>query len=126
MTFLQLLLRGGTMNCVRLLKPETVAQMMQNQIGELTVHEMKSAHPAYSRSFDQFPDESHKWGYSFDINTLPSPNGRAAGSVSWAGVLNCHFWIDPVRKVTGGLFTQILPSTTSGSSRSHDAGLNRA
>jgi methyl acetate hydrolase len=109
MTFLQMLLRGGTMNGARLLKPETVAQMMQNQIGELTVHEMKSAQPAYSRSFDQFPGASHKWGYSFDINTLPSPNGRAAGSVSWGGLLNCYFWIDPVRKVTGGLFTQILP-----------------
>ncbi|MFG1466522.1 hypothetical protein V5F77_27225 [Xanthobacter sp. DSM 24535] len=31
------------------------------------------------------------------------------GSVSWAGLLNCYFWIDPVKHVTGALFTQILP-----------------
>jgi hypothetical protein len=29
--------------------------------------------------------------------------------VSWAGLLNCYFWLDPVKKVTGALFTQILP-----------------
>jgi CubicO group peptidase (beta-lactamase class C family) len=108
-TFLQMLLRGGTMNGVRLLNPETVLQMMQNQIGDLNVHEMRSVQPAYSKSFDQFPQYPHKWGYSFDINTLPGPNGRAAGSVSWAGLLNCYFWIDPVKKVTGSLFTQMLP-----------------
>ena len=25
------------------------------------------------------------------------------------GLLNCYFWVDPVRRVTGALFTQILP-----------------
>jgi methyl acetate hydrolase len=107
--FLQMLLHGGTLHGVRILKPETVALMMQNQIGDLNVHEMQSAQPAYSNSFDQFPGEQHKWGYSFDINTQPGPNGRAAGSISWAGLLNCYFWLDPVKKVTGGLFTQVLP-----------------
>jgi hypothetical protein len=24
-------------------------------------------------------------------------------------LLNCYFWLDPVRKVTGAIFTQILP-----------------
>jgi CubicO group peptidase (beta-lactamase class C family) len=109
MTFLQLLLRGGAMNGVRLLKPETVSAMMQDQIGDLNVREMQSAQPGYSRSFDQSPEQQHKWGYSFDINTQTSPNGRAAGSISWAGLLNCYFWLDPVKKVTGGLFTRILP-----------------
>jgi methyl acetate hydrolase len=48
-------------------------------------------------------------GFSFDINTQPGPNGRSAGSVSWAGLLNSYFWLDPVKQVTGALFTQILP-----------------
>jgi hypothetical protein len=39
----------------------------------------------------------------------PGPNGRSAGSISWAGLLNCYFWLDPVKHVTGALFTQILP-----------------
>ncbi|MBZ9765344.1 beta-lactamase family protein [Mesorhizobium sp. CA6] len=109
MTFLQALLNGGTLNGARILRPETVSLMMQNQISELNVHEMRSAHPSYSRSFDQFPGQPHKWGLSFDINTQPGPNGRSAGSISWAGLLNCYFWLDPVKHVTGALFTQILP-----------------
>jgi hypothetical protein len=82
---------------------------MVNQIGDLGVHEMRSAQPAYSNSFDQFPGQPHQWGLSFDINMQPGPNGRAAGSISWAGLLNCCFWLDPVTKVTGAFFTQILP-----------------
>ncbi|MGR7993613.1 serine hydrolase domain-containing protein [Xanthobacter sp. ZOL 2024] len=109
MAFLQALLNGGALDGARILKPETVAMMMQNQIGDLNVHEMRSAQPAYSQSFDQFPGEAHKWGLSFDINTKPGTNGRSAGSISWAGLLNSYFWLDPVKKVTGALFTQILP-----------------
>jgi CubicO group peptidase (beta-lactamase class C family) len=109
MAFLQALLNGGALHGVRILRPETVAMMMQNQIGELNVREMRSAQPRYSRSFDQFPGQPHKWGLSFDINMQPGPNGRSAGSISWAGLLNCYFWLDPVKDVTGALFTQILP-----------------
>jgi len=109
MALLQALLNKGALNGRRILRPETVAMMMQNQIGDLTVHEMRSAQPSFSLSFDQFDGQPHKWGFSFDINTLPGPNGRSAGSVSWAGLLNCYFWLDPKREVTGALFTQLLP-----------------
>jgi hypothetical protein len=83
--------------------------MMQNQIGDLDVVEMKAAQPAYSNSFDQFPGQPHKWGYSFDVNEQPGPHGRSAGSISWAGLLNCYFWLDPKKMITGAMFTQILP-----------------
>jgi len=109
MKFVQALLNGGSLGGARILRPETVAMMMVNQIGELNVHEMRTAHPEYSNSFDQFPGQPHKWGLSFDINEFPGPNGRSAGSISWAGLLNCYFWLDPVKKVTGAMFTQILP-----------------
>jgi CubicO group peptidase (beta-lactamase class C family) len=108
-TFLQMLLHHGSLNGTRVLRPETVSAMMSNQIGDLGVREMQTAQPAYSNSFDQFPGTPHKWGYSFDINQQPGPHGRSAGSISWAGLLNCYFWLDPVKQVTGGLFTQILP-----------------
>ena len=109
MRFLQALLNGGSLAGVHILRPQTVAMMMVNQIGELNVHEMRTAHPEFSNSFDQFPAQPHKWGLSFDINEQPGPNGRSAGSISWAGLLNCYFWLDPVKKVTGTMFTQILP-----------------
>src|SRR5450830_286848 len=109
MAFLQMLVRGGSFNGARLLKPETVASMFRNHIGDLNVVEMKSALPAYSNSFDQFPGMAHKWGLSFDINMQAGPHGRSAGSGSWAGLLNSYFWIDPVKRVTGAMFTQVLP-----------------
>ena len=109
MRFLRALLNGGSLGGVHILRPQTVAMMMVNQIGELNVREMRTAHPEFSNSFDQFPAQPHKWGLSFDINEQPGPNGRSAGSISWAGLLNCYFWLDPVKKVTGAMFTQILP-----------------
>ncbi|MFM0127098.1 serine hydrolase domain-containing protein [Paraburkholderia sediminicola] len=109
MAFLQMLVNGGTYRGERVLRADTVATMFQNHIGDLQVTEMKTAQPAWSNSFDQFPGMPHKWGLSFDINTQPGPHGRSAGSISWAGLLNSYFWIDPVRKVAGTLFTQILP-----------------
>jgi len=75
----------------------------------MNVAEMVSPHPARSKNFDLFPGMPHKWGFSFDINTQPGPYGRSAGSAAWAGAMNTHYWIDPVTKVTGALFTQIWP-----------------
>jgi methyl acetate hydrolase len=109
MAFLQMLLNGGTFRGERILRADTVATMFRNHIGDLQVTEMETAQPSWSHSFNQFPGAPHKWGLSFDINTQPGPHGRSAGSVSWAGLLNSYFWVDPVKKVTGTLFTQILP-----------------
>ncbi|MFP3552196.1 serine hydrolase domain-containing protein [Paraburkholderia sp. SIMBA_049] len=109
MAFLQMLLNGGTYRGERVLRADTVAMMFRNHIGDLQVAEMRTAQPSWSNSFDQFPGTAHKWGLSFDINTQPGPHGRSAGSVSWAGLLNTYFWVDPVKRVAGSLFTQMLP-----------------
>ncbi|HVJ42389.1 MAG TPA: serine hydrolase domain-containing protein [Dongiaceae bacterium] len=109
MTFLRALLNGGSLNGNRILRAETVKTMMTNQIGDLDVRLMPTAQPVYSNSFDQFPAQRHKWGFSFDINEQQGPNGRSAGSVSWGGLLNTYFWVDPVKQVAGGFFTQSLP-----------------
>jgi len=109
MAFLQMLLHEGTFRGARILKPETVAMMRQNQIGDLNVNPLKSSAPAWSNDADLFPGMPQKWGLSFDINTQPGPNGRSAGSIAWAGLLNCYYWVDPVKRVTGTVFTQVLP-----------------
>ncbi|ANN72673.1 serine hydrolase domain-containing protein [Bordetella bronchialis] len=109
MAFLQMLLNGGVYRGERILRPETVAAMFRNHIGDLRVTEMKTAQPSWSNSFDQFPGALHKWGLSFDINMQPGPHGRSAGSASWAGLLNTYFWVDPAKRVAGSLFTQTLP-----------------
>jgi CubicO group peptidase (beta-lactamase class C family) len=109
MAFLQMLLHDGTFNEARVLKPETVAMMRQNQMGDLKVTTLKTVQPKVSNDADFFPGMVHNWGLSFDINTEPGPNGRSAGSLCWAGVFNTYFWLDPTKKVTGTIMTQVLP-----------------
>src|SRR5437879_5803701 len=50
-----------------------------------------------------------KFGLGFGINTQPVPGGRSAGSISWAGIFNTFFWIDPSRKRCAVIMMQILP-----------------
>ena len=109
MQFLQMLLHDGTFNGAQVLKPETVALMRQNHIGDLEVVTLKTVRPDLSNDANFFPGMSHKWGLSFDINTEPGPAGRSAGSLCWAGLFNTYFWIDPNKKVTGTIMTQLLP-----------------
>ena len=107
--FLQMLLNQGSHNGARILKPETVALMAQNHIGELEAGILKTSLPARSNDVDLFPGISLKWGLAYMINMQPGPNGRSAGSLTWAGLYNTYFWIDPKRRVAGMIMTQILP-----------------
>ena len=43
------------------------------------------------------------------ITLDPGPNGRSAGSLTWAGLFNSYYWIDLQKRVTGVILTQILP-----------------
>jgi CubicO group peptidase (beta-lactamase class C family) len=43
------------------------------------------------------------------INLEPGPNGRSAGSLTWAGLFNSYYWIDPQKRVASVILTQILP-----------------
>jgi CubicO group peptidase (beta-lactamase class C family) len=107
--FMQMLLHGGRGNGAQILKPETVALMSRNHIGELSIGTLKTVQPEVSNDANLFPGMVQKWGLSFLINTEPSPNGRSAGSLAWAGLGNTYFWIDPTRRVCGVILTQILP-----------------
>jgi methyl acetate hydrolase len=109
MRFLRMLLGGGALDGARLLRPETVASMLRNHIGEVDVEPMASAVPASSNDVDLFPGTTRKWGLSFLINTEAVAGGPSAGSVAWAGLNNTYYWLDPIRKIAGAIFTQILP-----------------
>jgi methyl acetate hydrolase len=83
--------------------------MRQNHIGDLNVVTLKTAHPETSNDANLFPGMEQKWGLSWAINMQPGPFGRSAGSVAWAGLFNTYFWLDPTKRVTGTIMTQLLP-----------------
>ncbi|WKA28650.1 serine hydrolase domain-containing protein [Bradyrhizobium roseum] len=107
--FTQMILNKGRGNGNQVLKPETIALMGQNSIGDLTMGKMPTMLPAYTNDVDLYPDIVKKWGLSFMINTAKTPEGRSAGSLAWAGLANTYFWIDPARNVSGVILMQLLP-----------------
>jgi methyl acetate hydrolase len=109
LAFLQMLLNQGRFNGTQLLRPETVALMGQNQIGEINAGIMKTTNPQRSTDVDFFPGIPCRWGLGYMINTQPGPNGRSAGSLTWAGIYNTYYWLDPQKRVAGVILTQILP-----------------
>jgi len=109
LSFSQMLLRGGSFNGARLLRPETVALMNKNHTGNIPAGIMKTEMPARSNDVDLFPGAEIRWGLGYMLNMQPGPNGRSAGTVSWGGIFNTYYWIDPAKRVTGLIMTQILP-----------------
>jgi CubicO group peptidase (beta-lactamase class C family) len=107
--FCQMILNKGKGSGSQVLKPETVAMMGQNHIGELAMTKMTSVAPPYTNDVDLYPDIVKKWGLSFMINTAKTPEGRSAGSLAWAGLANTYYWIDPARDVSGVILMQVLP-----------------
>jgi CubicO group peptidase (beta-lactamase class C family) len=127
--FLRMMLGGGALDGNRVLRPETVAAMMRSQIGDIVVERMATNAPDYSQDVDLCPGQTQKWGLSFLINTETTAEGRSPGSLSWAGLCNTHYWIDPARDVCGVVMMQILPFCDDGAMRAYRAferGLYRA
>ncbi len=131
--FTQMILNKGRGNGHQVLKPETVAVMGQNHIGELTMTRMISAVGFATNDVDLYPDMVKKWGLSFLITTATTPEGRSPGSLAWASLANTYFWIDPARDVTGVILMQVLPfadgkclETFAGFERGVYAGLDAA
>jgi methyl acetate hydrolase len=85
LTFVQMLLHGGTCNGAQILRPETVALMSKNQIGDLQAGILKTQQPGRSNDVDFFPGQQVRWGLGYMIN------------------------MEPVKRVGGVIMTQILP-----------------
>jgi len=109
LALIRALLQGGALDGVRILRPETVALMGQNQIGEVDVGVLKTTNPALSRDVDLCPGVGLKWGFGHMINMQALPGGRSAGSMTWGGLLNTYYWIDPDKRVAAVFMTQVLP-----------------
>ncbi len=108
--FLQMLLNEGSWHGARLLKPESVRLMTSNQIGSLVVEEMPSVIPRQSARFPIGAGKD-KFGLGFQITVTDGSftHERSAGSYSWAGLHNTHFWVDPKKGIGVVLLIQVLP-----------------
>jgi CubicO group peptidase (beta-lactamase class C family) len=109
LTLLQALLNGGSFRGTAILQPGTVALMSANQIGNLEAGILKTTNPALSNDVDFFPGVHLRWGLGHMINVDPVSDGRKAGSLTWAGLFNTYYWIDPTMRIAGVIMMQILP-----------------
>jgi len=118
--FMRMLLNGGELGGKRVLKAETVALMGQNHIGAVSVPALASALPR-SRDFTFVADGRDKFGLGFLITTDHLAGKRSAGSLSWGGINNTYFWVDPSRAIAGVILMQYLPFADPKALAVHDA-----
>ena len=109
LALLRALLNGGSLGETNILRPASVAMMSENQIGDLEAGILKTTNPALSNDVDFFPHIRLRWGLGHMINIDPVPGGRKAGSLTWAGLFNTYYWIDPAAGIAGVIMMQILP-----------------
>ncbi len=101
--FAQMMLNGGELDGERILKPETIAMMTTNQIGDI---DAKIAGINLG-----------KYGLGFGLMLIPP---RAEGppvlsSYYWGGYFSTNFWIDPRHDLVAVIMTQVLPTNHGGS-----------
>lgn len=109
LTFIRMLMGGGKLNGARVLAEDTVKMYCANQIGDLSVGKMTSYAPPLSADVDFFPEQENKFSLGCLLNTEDIDGKRRAGSQSWAGVLNTHYWFDPTAGVAAVIMLQHLP-----------------
>ncbi len=105
MRFLGLWLNDGA----GVLKPETVAWAARDGLDGMKVQPLPTVAPRISGPIDFFPGQSKSWAYSFLVNDVDAPTGRAAGSLAWGGLGNLYFWIDRRNGVAGFWASQLFP-----------------
>jgi CubicO group peptidase (beta-lactamase class C family) len=116
-----MLLNQGSLDGARIVTAETVASMGRNHIGSVGVPAVKTAMPERSSDFTFVDDGRDKWGIGFMITADGKPGRRSAGSLSWGGLYNTYFWLDPTRGVAGVILMQHLPFADSKALAVYDA-----
>jgi len=108
--FMRMLLNHGSVGDAKILSAKSISLMSRNQIGAVFVSQQPAANPAQTRPFPLGAGRD-KFGLGFQV-TAPSEDDskyRSAGSLSWAGIYNTEFWVDPKRGVGAVLLMQYLP-----------------
>jgi CubicO group peptidase (beta-lactamase class C family) len=103
--FCQMLVNGGELNGVRILRPETVKLMRTNVLPD-------SFH-LFSDGTSVNPDRAgHGFGLDFGVLVDPSATGTLtpAGAYYWGGAAGTWFWIDPVNDLFFIGMVQLFPA----------------
>lgn len=108
LSFLSVWLGDGSAPGGRVLSPETIAWATEPAPG-VTVRPLTSAIAALTLDVDLFPGTPKSWATSFLRTDADLPGGRRAGSLSWAGLANVHYWIDRSSGVAAIWAAQLLP-----------------
>lgn len=116
--FMRMFLNGGALGEARILSERSVAMMGENQIGESFVREQDAANARLTKPFP-LGAGADKFGLGFQITGTDAGDDarRSAGSLSWAGLFNTEFWIDPRQGVAATLLMQVLPFYDDGAVR---------
>lgn len=109
MRFLRMYLGRGALDGARILSPAIVERMLGNQIGALRVGRLVSLVPPLSADAEHFPGLEKTHSFAFVRMEEDVPGMRRAGSQTWAGVLNTHYWFDPAKDLAAVIMTQSLP-----------------
>jgi CubicO group peptidase (beta-lactamase class C family) len=108
--FMQMFLNDGRApDGTRLLSEESVKLMSRTQTGNVKVELQPTANEAVSMPFPLGAGRD-TFGLGFQITGAHDDKGaRSPGSMSWAGIFNTEFWIDPARGISAVLLMQYLP-----------------
>ena len=117
--FLRMILNDGALNGNRLLSETAFAAMLDNQMEGKLFKRMVTVAPPVTADVVLPEGTTHSFAaVRFEADV---PGRRKAGSQSWAGVLNTHYWVDPASDVAGLIFTQSLPFVEEPYMRTYEA-----
>jgi methyl acetate hydrolase len=106
---LRMVLRLGELDGARILRPATAQLLFGNAVNGHRAGALPSIVPTVNAPFDLFANQHSGWSLAGLINPADVPGGRLAGSLSWAGIANTHYWIDPGAGICAALMAQYLP-----------------
>jgi methyl acetate hydrolase len=108
--FIQLFLNHGVAPDGRHLVSDHAMRLMGRvHTGSVRVRLQDAAVPAVSAVFPLGAGRD-SYGLGFQVTGSPGvPGMRSPGSMSWAGIFNTEFWIDPDKGIGGILLMQYLP-----------------
>jgi CubicO group peptidase (beta-lactamase class C family) len=106
--FLQMLLQVAAGDETQLIKPSTFHLMAQNQIGPLDLIQDLGSMQHRSRPFPSGGGRD-KFGLGFQISVDEALDLRPRGCLSWSGIQNTFFWVDPKNEIAAVLLMQVDP-----------------